>query len=184
MLKPLGTRALLGAPAGVLAGQILQLEDLMGVRVHAELQSRLREAKTWSSRFDILDEVLARGLRRDDTAGELQWAWRKLATDAGTTRIEDLAREIGWSRRHLSGRFSVEIGVTPRTLARIARFEKACALVRRERGTLADIAAGAGYHDQPHMTREWRALAGCTPKEWIADEFPFVQDYELAALGQ
>ncbi len=184
MLNPLGTRALLGAPAGALAGQVLHLEDLMGARVHAELQCRLREAKTWSHRFDILDEILARGLKGDVTSGELHWAWRKIATDAGSTRIEDLAREIGWSRRHLSGRFSAEIGVTPRTLARIARFEKACALLRRERSTLADLAAAAGYHDQPHMTREWRALTGCTPKEWIADEFPFVQDYELAALEQ
>lgn len=184
VLNPLGTRTLLGVPAGALAGRILHLEDLLGGHVDAELQNRLREAKTWTHRFDILDEVLARRLTGEHTTGALHWAWRKIATGAGATRIEDLAREIGWSRRHLSGRFRAEIGVTPRTLARIARFELACALLRRERSTLADLAAAAGYYDQPHMTREWRALTGCTPKAWIAEEFPFVQDYELAALKQ
>jgi AraC-like DNA-binding protein len=182
VLKPLGTCSLLGAPAGVLAGRVFHLEDMVGACVHAELQDRLREAKTWSDRFDILDEVLARRLRWHDTTGELHWAWRKITADAGSTCIEDLAREIGWSRRHLSERFRVEIGVAPKALARIARFEQACALVRRAPGTIADIAAAAGYHDQSHMTREWRALAGCTPKTWITEEFPFVQDYELAAL--
>ncbi len=43
-----------------------------------------------------------------------------------------------------------------------------------------DVAAACGYHDQPHMTREWLALVGCTPGTWIATELPFLQDYELA----
>jgi len=182
VLTPLGARTLLNVPAGVLAGHVFHLDDMVGARVHAQLQSRLHAAQTWSERFDILDEVLTRRLRQDDTAAELHWAWRRIATDAGMTCIENLAGEIGWSRRHLSERFRVEIGVTPKTLARIVRFEQACALLKDARSTIAGIAAAAGYHDQSHMTREWRTLAGCTPKTWITEELPFVQDYELAAL--
>jgi AraC-like DNA-binding protein len=182
VLKPLGTRALLGVPAGLLAGSVLHLEDVLGASAHAELPDRLREAQTWSRRFDILDEVLARRLTPHGTTGALPWAWRRITAECGCTGIEALAREIGWSRRHLSERFRVEIGVTPKTLARIARFERACALLRRARGTLADVAAAAGYHDQSHMTRDWRALGGCTPTTWIREQLPFVQDYELAGL--
>jgi AraC-like DNA-binding protein len=182
VLKPLGTRMLLGAPAGILAARVLHLEDVLGAGVHAELQSRLRAASTWSDRFDILDEVLARRLSAPDPMGELHWAWRRITAQCGRTCIQDLAREIGWSRRHLSERFRVEIGVAPKTLARIARFEQACALLKRAPAKIADIAAAAGYHDQSHMTREWRALGGCTPKTWIKEELPFVQDYELAGL--
>jgi len=39
---------------------------------------------------------------------------------------------------------------------------------------------GTGRYDQAHMTREWNALAGCTPGIWIARELPFIQDYELS----
>jgi AraC-like DNA-binding protein len=181
VLKPLGTRLLLGAPAGILAGRIQHLEDVLGAPVHAELQSRLRDARSWSERFDILDEVLARRLSAYHT-GELHWTWQRITAAGGSTCIEHLAREIGWSRRHLSERFRAEVGVTPKTLARIARFEQACALLKRAPGRIADVAAAAGYHDQSHMTRDWRALGGCTPSTWIREELPFVQDYELAGL--
>ena len=30
------------------------------------------------------------------------------------------------------------------------------------------------------MTREWQTLAGSSPRQWIAQELPFLQDYELA----
>ena len=40
---------------------------------------------------------------------------------------------------------------------------------------IADLAADCGYYDQPHLAREFRALAGCTPASWLAEEFRNVQ---------
>ena len=94
--------------------------------------------------------------------------------------MEALAAAIGWSRRHLTERFHHEVGITPKTLARIARFEHACALLRYGPRDLAGVAVTAGYYDHAHMTREWQALAGCTPTTWIAQELPFLQDYEFS----
>jgi AraC-like DNA-binding protein len=48
--------------------------------------------------------------------------------------------------------------------------------------SLSAIAVANGFADQAHMTREWTALANCTPKTWISEELPFVQDYELAGM--
>lgn len=53
-------------------------------------------------------------------------------------------------------------------------------MIKDERPSLAELAFASGYHDQAHMTPEWNALAGCTPRIWIARELPFVQDYELS----
>ena len=59
------------------------------------------------------------------------------------------------------------------------RFERACRLLVRYPGRIADVAVASGFHDQPHMIREWHALADCTPREWIVSQLPFLQDYEI-----
>ena len=82
--------------------------------------------------------------------------------------------------RPQSERFREEIGLTPKSAARVFRFERACRLIKDERPRLAQVASACGYYDQAHMTREWNALTGCSPNAWIASELPFLQDYELA----
>ena len=46
---------------------------------------------------------------------------------------------------------------------------------------LASLAVECGFYDQAHLTNEWRALAGCTPGTWIAEELPFLQDEQVGA---
>jgi AraC-like DNA-binding protein len=93
--------------------------------------------------------------------------------------IQLLAQETGYSRRHFGERFRDAIGVPPKATARVFRFERACRLLADRRPSLARIAIACGYYDQAHLTREWNALAGCSPRAWIARELPFLQDYEL-----
>ena len=63
-----------------------------------------------------------------------------------------------------------------RSCRRLGRFERSHDLMRRRTtagsGSLADVAAACGYADHAHLTREWAALAGCTPSTWQREEFP------------
>ena len=81
--------------------------------------------------------------------------------------IERLRRELGCSRRHLSARFREEIGLTPKAFARILRFQRTVGLLDGG-ADLAGVALACGFADQPHFTREFRALAGRTPTEFLA----------------
>ena len=65
-------------------------------------------------------------------------------------------------------RFREQIGVAPKTLARVIRFDRAVRLLRASaQQGLAEIAFACGYFDQAHMNREFRELAGTTPKALI-----------------
>lgn len=44
------------------------------------------------------------------------------------------------------------------------------------RARVAEVAVAGGYYDQAHLSREFRALAGCSPARWPAEEFTSVQD--------
>jgi AraC-like DNA-binding protein len=178
-LTPAGSRALLGMPAAALAGTIAELDDLVGADGR-ELTGRLTDAATWPARFAILDEVLCRRIGpATGPAAAVAHTWRRIAGTGGTARVTELAEETGWSRRHLTSRFAAEFGATPKDAARIVRFDRSRRmLLRPDARSLAEIAAACGYYDQPHLAREWRALAGVPPSVWVASEsLPLREDY-------
>ena len=174
-LDPLGTRALLGLPAGELAGLDLPATDLLG-RLGADLPEQLQAAGSWAARFRLLDDRLGRLVDPDRTPPppEVRRAWRVLRASGGTARIADVAREVGWSERHLAARFRTEIGLTPKAAARVIRFDRARRMVP---GTpAAVVAATCGYADQAHLVREFVAFTGLAPRAWLAAEVGNLQD--------
>jgi AraC-like DNA-binding protein len=170
-LSPLGARALCGLPAGELADLDLQADAVLG-RAALETQERMRAARTWQERFAVLDRLLLRLLADSDhrAAPELCRAWDLLLRSGGAVSVSALAEEVGWSERRLFGRFRTEIGLSPKAAARVVRFDRARRLCVAGQDTLADLAARTGYFDQAHLAREFRALAGCSPSQWLAEE--------------
>ncbi|GIF17572.1 AraC-like DNA-binding protein [Actinoplanes tereljensis] len=171
-LRPLGCRALFGLPAAELAGIDVDAAAVVGASAVAEIRDRLCSASSWPDRFAVVDDVLRRQLRSIRVAPEMLHASRRLLRNEAPVAV--VAAEVGWSPRYLTDRFRAEIGLRPKEAARVARFDRA----RRAIGPgtrLADVAAAHGFADQSHLVREFRALAGCTPTRWMADEFGFVQ---------
>lgn len=69
--------------------------------------------------------------------------------------------------------FRDQVGVPPKTLARIFRFERACARIRRAGNEgWGEIALACGYYDQAHFNRDFREFAATTPTEYMAARLP------------
>jgi AraC-like DNA-binding protein len=182
-VSPLGARALLGRPAGELAGIDVDGSEVLGA-VAGELHERLREADSWAARFALLDQILLDHADLDQqVTPDIAEAWRLLIRCGGTIGAGDLARRVGWSPRYLQRRLLAETGLTPKAAARVIRFDRARRTLQGQAateggargGTLASLAAGCGYYDQAHLAREFRGLAGCPPSTWLAEEFRNVQ---------
>ncbi|MGH2917019.1 MAG: helix-turn-helix domain-containing protein [Solirubrobacteraceae bacterium] len=172
-LTPPGARRLLGVPLAEIAHRVVEFADLLG-RPGAELIERLGEAPDWAARFALLDAaLLERLVEADPLRAEVAHARALLDAARGCRPVEGLAREVGWSRRHLAARFKQDVGVSPKTAARILRFERVTTLLRSGRaGTLADAAYACGYADQAHLHRDFRAFAGTTPTDYAARVMP------------
>ncbi len=159
-LTPLGAYGVFGLPLRELANTAVGFTDLFG----SLLLEQLAEAPDWTSRFRLLDGFLtARLAGGPSLARPVLGAWQRLTS--GPVRVDALAEEIGWTRQHLSTRFREQIGLSPKTVARIARLHRAISLA----GLLswADVAFKCGYADQSHLIRDFRALTGCTPSEYL-----------------
>jgi AraC-like DNA-binding protein len=172
-VTPLGAYRLFGPPAPGVPGQVVELEDLLGKR-GVMLVEQLFEARGWEARFALVDAAISRRLEeRAPASPDVAWAWRRLTETDGRLPIATLTGELGCSRRHLTTRFREQIGLPPKALARILRFDRAVRRLRSEGGEgLAEIAHDCGYYDQSHFNRDFRDFAGLTPTELVARELP------------
>jgi hypothetical protein len=90
---------------------------------------------------------------------------------------EDLAAvsPAGRTLAALTGRLAAQVGLAPTTTARVLRFRRAADLLVPGPGEpvgrprrIADVAQDCGYADHAHLDREFRALAGCSPQDYVA----------------
>jgi AraC-like DNA-binding protein len=174
-LTPLGAWRFFAVPMRDLAAQTVALDQ---IGRFDELAETLYEAPDWAMRFALLDRFVRRRLAAAAApSSPIAWAWRQLASSGGRVRVSALAREIGWSRKHLAQRFAIEVGAGPKTVGRILRFAGARRAIDAGigaqcpgwAGDWAGLAADWGYADQAHLIREFHARAGVTPADYARD---------------
>lgn len=161
-LHPLAAFRLFGGAVTALAGAMVPMDDLFG-RAGAALVERCGNAPA-GERATVLADFIARRLGPAPSAAT-SFAWDRLARSGGRARVDAIAADLGISRTLLSTRFRAEMGVPPKTVARLFRFARARRLAL-DRVSWAAIAADAGYADQAHLVREFVALAGEPPTAW------------------
>src|SRR5690606_17549574 len=94
----------------------------------------------------------------------MQTAAAAMAAGVGVATI---AGELGLSERRLRDRFQAAIGLGPRDYARVAPLNRLLPRAAHEPDqSWAELALAAGYCDQAHMCREFRALTGMTPSRY------------------
>jgi AraC-like DNA-binding protein len=176
-LTPLAAGRFLGIPMHELAGQAaVPLEEVLGTEVR-RLEERLAVAFGAEERCRLAESfVAARIAATPSPRPDVAYAWRRLEESGGRLRIGDLAAELGCSRKHLVARFREHVGVPPKTVAMLQRFNRALALV--ERGVDgAQVAYRCGYADQPHFVNEFRRFAGVPPSALVREpQVQFLQD--------
>jgi AraC-like DNA-binding protein len=172
-LSIFGARLILGRPLRDMKNRVVELEDLFG-RAARLLTQELYDAPSWDARFEILDRELARRILNTRAPSQaVSCAWSRLVSSGGRASIGGIVRAAGCSQKHLIAQFREEIGLSPKTLARVLRFGRAVQTIKEGGGgRLVEIAQDCGYYDQAHFSRDFRAFAGVTPTELIASQIP------------
>jgi AraC-like DNA-binding protein len=161
-MTPLAARRLFGLPMADLTDAVVEVDDLPGSWL-GELVDRLAETPVWADRFVLLDRVftdrLARAPRPTPRAVRAWWILRQ---SRGAASITAVALDLEVSRAQLHRLMIDSVGLSPKTVARLCRFEAAIEALQRGE-PLAELAVGAGFFDQPHFNRECLAFAGESP---------------------
>jgi methylphosphotriester-DNA--protein-cysteine methyltransferase len=168
-LRPAALGAMLGgAPAAEFTDVDCALGDVVGTRLQF-VGERLADAvgKTGPEAWVA---TAARCLERDLGSRtvpdrRIAAATRAIAAAHGRIAIGELAAGVGLSRRQLERGFQREVGVGPKRLARIARFQRLMARLDAAvpPGGWAGIAIECGYFDQAHLIRDFGEFTGGPP---------------------
>lgn len=182
-LSPLVAGTALGVRPADLADSPVSLDDVWG-REAARIREQLGELPSWQDRFAFTDALLARRLQgRSPVDPAVAWAWKRIVAGRGAVRVDHLADELGWSRKRLWSRFRSDIGIPPKSAAKLVRFDHAVhRLVAGE--SPARVAADSGYHDQPHLHRDVMAFTGTTPVTVSGEPFLTVDERAWPGAGQ
>jgi AraC-like DNA-binding protein len=160
--------------------------DIWG-SIGTNLEEAVLEAPNDQHRQQLIEEFLLNKLTVTGPRRQFDAAVNQILLSRGQIRIHDVSNGVGWSSRQLERHFRISLGLSPKSFARVIRFQNLLRIVGE--GTLrewANLALEGGYADQPHMVREFREFAGQTPaqRDTETTEFSsaFVSPRRLSAL--
>jgi AraC-like DNA-binding protein len=114
-------------------------------------------------------ELLSSASRLDELTKQGHPPWLAAAVDFIETHpdksvgLGELARCVGVSAGHLARAFRARFGKSVGAYARERRLAHAAALLRAGKRPLAEVSAAAGFYDQAHFSRAFKAQFGLTP---------------------
>jgi AraC-like DNA-binding protein len=167
---PGGAHPFLMFPQAEITDRIIDLEAVLGGAVR-DIESRFSDTPTPVEALRHVQTVLLarlRQLRRHDES--LSKAVALILCSGGRVSIKTLAEEMGISSRNLDRRFHARVGLSPKALCRIVRFQRVFRMLERNPAdpNWVKIALDCGYYDQSHFIREFKSLSGKEPTSYFS----------------
>jgi transcriptional regulator GlxA family with amidase domain len=149
---------------------VVPLDELWGSPAVERFLDRLAGVSDTVDAVGILEAVIGERLAcATEREFELPLA-REAAQRLESASVAAVAADLGVSERHLRRVFRATVGMSPKQFARLARFRRAVGTARENsRLTWADVAATAGYYDQPHLIADFHAIAGASPRALLGE---------------
>jgi AraC-like DNA-binding protein len=166
---PGGTAAFLRVPMNEVTDHVAELGGLSR-ELERELLRVSEDLASLSEKTAAVESALiSRVLSRPGVPSLMQLAAR-IVSSAGLISVDQLALDAGISSRQLERRFMREVGVGPKLLSRILRFQQVFRAVERSDSAWASIAIECGYYDQAHLIRDFNQFAQQTPSVLFAEQ--------------
>lgn len=141
-----------------------RLEDIDALREVSSLLAR----PDLDMPFGLFEKYITGQLNKHQLNSDFLQIYERLISPGGSRlTVEELAAQLGYSTRNLHARFTQYFGMSPKRFIRLVRFSRALQYMYDNTGdkNFSSIAHEAGYHDQSHLIRDFKAICGKTPKE-------------------
>lgn len=164
--------AFLSFPVKEITDKYIALHTVFGAEARS-LEKSLRAYNSFHERMiDLLDAfLLSKRSQQAFTPILKQATLRKIADQQQAVKIEALSKQLNIGRRHLERKFNDQVGMSPRLFLRIVRFQNVFRIIRNKNiKNLTDLTYRAGYFDQSHFNRDFKAFSGMSPKDYFKED--------------
>lgn len=179
---PHGAALFLNEEASGFNNRVVDYREIGGNEV-IQLHDQLLETKTQHEQIGLIEAFLLDKLdQQQKSFGKLTIvndAMRELRRQDVPDSIENIAARYGISARYLQKLFLQYTGLTPKLYSKINRFQHSLRLVTQKETSLTSIAYDAGYFDQSHFIREFKAFTGFTPGGYAQETSPITGAFSM-----
>jgi len=186
VLKPTGEIGVVAArfkPAGAARFFALPYEDIVDQVIDlsaydkptaTHLHDSIASISSNNDRLQFMQSFLISRLETESQEDlYARQACRYIMQSEGEYTVAELVKLIGFSERQLERKFKKQVGISPKILSRIVRFQKILRMAQDAKHlTLVDAAVSCGYYDQSHFIRDFAKFSGDSPLKYFASEHP------------
>jgi AraC-like DNA-binding protein len=168
--RPAGAAPFLRFPMHEFTGRFEPLDSVLPA-LRGEIEAAAGHESGLPKRVLAVERILIEFLRdAKEPDPRVEEGVRRILARRGRIHVRELARDLGMSERQLERGFHDAVGLSPKVLARIIRFQR---VFQEVDGIGAPnwvrVALDCGYYDQAHFVKDFRAFSGQTPTELFAE---------------
>ncbi len=179
--KPAGLSRFINRDISTFNDKVVPLKDLWGTDAIV-FEQKILEAENHHQRIKWTEEFLISKFCGDLTLHKLLAdCVEKVVQSKGNIGISNLSREFNISKRQLERLFVSGVGLSPKFMSRIIRFNHVLQLIENNTGgNFTSVAFDGGFYDQAHFIKDFRELTGLNPKQYFAENPILVKFFNLA----
>ena len=173
---PGGTLPFLRLPLHEITDQVVDLGGLSS-KLERELLIVTSHSPLLMEKVTAVEAFLTSQLLRTKENSWLMMLSARIIDSGGVVSVDQLASDAGISSRQLERRFLREVGLGPKLLGRIIRFQQVFRAVEQCNSAWAEVAIACGYYDQAHLIRDFNQFARQTPAVLFSNQSALTESF-------
>ena len=122
------------------------------------------------------DNILYKRMEKHVVSDALLLASTVISDSHGQVQVREVARQSGYSERQLNRLFLTQIGMNIKNYVRLSRFNYVLKHIQTSPCFFAALSQQAGYFDQAHFDKDFKAISGVTPRKYLQTMSDFYYD--------
>jgi len=171
--SPMGAYRFFNIKQSEIKNQIHPLTDILGIAAKA-LEEQISNVESLNGKIHLIQQFLLKQLMRRDGDDVFDFCIQKITQTRGKILIRELERETGFSSRWLNIKFQEKVGISPKNLSSIIRFQQFYqALTKSNESNFFKNEFYDYYYDQSHFIKDFKRFTGFPPAKFTLTENEF-----------